>query len=278
MMRPAALILALLGLAAARAPAQQATPEPQDAASEPAPELKALADTCMAHKFETLVISESRRGGSRVRICGKQGQTDADWLKTLRDSIRQTEANDALSQPVKDQIVAALKVEISRLETAAAAPPATAAITGMSSEIVAPREPAPQYSVVPPLPAPLPRAGTPAAAARVAASAPLIRPRLTIRCALPRESFAACDGLKRETLLLIRADEDLAAGISLRFLRGGDARAELDLGSLRKGESLREKLPSRVCAGVMRGKVQVQILSKSQVAETLGPYPLHCGS
>ena len=77
---------------------------------------------------------------------------------------------------------------------------------------------------------------------------------------------------------MIRADEDLAAGTSLRFLRGGDMRAELDLGTLKKGESLREKLPARVCSGVLRGTVQVQILSKSQVAETLGPYPLHCGS
>ena len=36
--------------------------------------------------------------------------------------------------------------------------------------------------------------------------------------------------------------------------------------------------PGRVCAGVMRGKVQVQILRKDRVADTLGPYNLYCGS
>lgn len=77
---------------------------------------------------------------------------------------------------------------------------------------------------------------------------------------------------------MIRADEDLAAGTSVRFLRGGEERAELDLGSLKKGGSLRERLPGRVCAGVLRGKVEVQILSKGRVADTLGPYALYCGS
>jgi hypothetical protein len=33
-----------------------------------------------------------------------------------------------------------------------------------------------------------------------------------------------------------------------------------------------------VCSGVLRGKVEVQVLSKNQVAETLGPYALYCGS
>ena len=75
-----------------------------------------------------------------------------------------------------------------------------------------------------------------------------------------------------------RADEDVASGTSLRFLRGGDQRAELDLGPLRKGETLRERLPTRVCSGTLRGRVEVQVINKSQVAETLGPYALYCGS
>lgn len=78
--------------------------------------------------------------------------------------------------------------------------------------------------------------------------------------------------------MLIRADEDIAEGTSLRFLRGGTSRAELSLGALSKGQSMREKLPGRVCAGVMRGRVEVQVLSKGRVAETLGPYALYCGS
>ena len=86
-----------------------------DAAVEPPPELKALADTCAAHRFETMVTLQDGKRATKVKICGKQGQTDADWLNTLLDPIRQAEANDALAAG-QDQIVAALKAEISRLE------------------------------------------------------------------------------------------------------------------------------------------------------------------
>ena len=113
----------------------------------------------------------------------------------------------------------------------------------------------------------------------VTASADAVaRPRLSIRCAMPRETCATCARMERETQLMIRAEDDLPAGTSVRFLRGGNARAELELGTLKKGASLREKLPGGVCSGVLRGKVQVQILNNGRVAETLGPYSLYCGS
>jgi hypothetical protein len=271
------LILAGFGLAPTSALAEQAEPAPE-AAAEPSLKLKALADSCAAHKFETIVTLEGRKRGSRVRICGEPGQSDASWLNTLRSSIKQTQANDTLAQPVKDQIVSALNAEIERLESIAApaaAAPASSTLV-MSAEPVAPPEPAPQYSLVPPLPAPKPRVATAASAS--ASTAPVVKPRLTLRCALPRESFAGCSRLQRETQVLVRADEDLAEGTRLRFLRGGDQRAEIDLGPLRKGDSWREKLPGRVCSGVLRGKVEVQVLSKNQVADTLGPFALYCGS
>ena len=288
------LILGLLGMAGTSAFAQDtAIPSSEaleEAAPEPAPELKALAETCKARKFETIVVVDGRRRGSKVKICGEEGQSDADWLVTLRDSVAKTEADAAMAPALRDQIVTALKAEIARLE---AAPATTAAmpgpaldvqLVGMTDEVAAPAQAAPQYSTVPPLPAPMPRAtqapaasgATPAAAAAVAA--PVVRPRLTIRCALPREAFAGCASLERESQLMIRADEDIAPRTSLRFLRGGDTRAELELGTLRKGESMREKLPGRICAGVLRGKVQIQVLNAGKVAETLGPYALYCGS
>jgi hypothetical protein len=274
------LILAAFGLTATSAFGQEAA-VPTDAPTE----LKALAESCAAHKFETVVTRitlEGKTRGSRVRICGKDGQTDADWLVTLKDSVRKTEANDELEPTVRDQIVAALKEEIASLEGTTKHAPAIAPVASMGlshePEPVSVPEAPPQYSTVPPLPAPLPRVGTAAAAASLAASPPLIRPRLTIRCALPREPFAGCASLRRETQLMIRADEDIAPKTSLRFLRGGDARAELDLGMMKKGEALREKLAARVCSGVLRGKVQIQILTSGRVAETLGPYALYCGS
>ncbi len=269
------LILTAFGLAATGATAQEAETPPADVAAEPPPELKALAESCAARKFETMVIVEGRRRPISVKVCGKEGQSDADWLVTLRDSLKKTEANEQLEQPVRDQILVALKTEISRLESLAAAVAMPSATIAFSSAPVRTPEAAPQYSSVPAIPAPKPRvAGT-----LSNASAPTVaRPRLSIRCAMPRETFASCVRLERETQLMFRADEDLPAGTSVRFLRGGDERAELDLGTLKKGASLREKLPGRVCSGVLRGKVEVQILASGRVAESLGPYPLYCGS
>jgi hypothetical protein len=278
-----ALILGLFGLAATGAVAQDtAIPSSEaveEAAPAPDPKLQALA-ACTAHIFETIVTIEGRRRGSKVKICGEPGQSDAEWLNTLRDSVRKTEADAAMAPALRAQIMTALKAEISRLEAGASTPvnlPATR-VAGLSNELLPPAQPAPQYSVVPPLPAPLPRAGTAAAAASSVAAAPAIRPRLTIRCALPRESFGGCSSLVRETQVLIRADEDIAPKTSVRFLRGGDLRAELDLSALKKGETMREKLPTRVCSGVLRGKVQIQVLNAGKVTDTLGPYGLYCGS
>lgn len=271
-----ALILGAISLASGAALAQEAGAASDASASEPPARLRALADNCADHKFETVVVADGSGRGKKVKICGEPGQTDAEWLVTLKDSARKVEADQAMAQVVKDQIITALKTEIGRLEILAK--PASsgtpiATLTVPPAAVSVP-EAVPQYSSVPPLPAPLPRASvTPASATKP----PVARPRLTIRCALPRESFAECSRLERETQILIRADEDVA-GASLRFLRGGDQRADLDLGPLRKGESLRERLPTRVCSGTLRGRVQVQILSKSQVAETLGPYALYCGS
>ena len=271
-----ALILAGFSLWTTSAAAQEAANEAPG--EERAAALKALAESCSAHRFETMVVVDGSGRAKKVKICGEEGQSDADWLVTLRDSRSKAAADESMAEAVKDQIVAALGAEIERLEQSAAeaAPaPVTVATIDLPPQPLVVPEATPQYSTVPPLPAPKPRV---AGAAPTAASAPVARPRLTLRCALPRESFAGCARLERETQLLIRADEDLASGISLRFLRGGEARAELDLGSLRKGESLREKLPGRVCSGVLRGRVEVQVVSKSRVAETMGPYNLYCGS
>lgn len=287
-----ALILGVFSLASGAAWAQGTETAPTDAAAAEPSDLKALADSCDAHKFETMIVVDGSGRGKKVKICGEPGQTDAEWLVTLRDSAKKVEADPAMTQVVKDQIVAALKAEIDRVELmappASTTPLATIAVpsepvsTTSLATIATPSEPvstpeaAPQYSSVPQLPAPLPRAAVKAAGATT--KAPVERPRLTIRCALPREPFGECARLERETQLLIRADEDVAGGASLRFLRGGDQRAELDLGPLHKGDSVRERLPARVCSGVLRGKVQVQILNKSQVAETRGPYSLYCGT
>ena len=284
-MKTIPLIMAAFALGATSAAAQQAETPPVEAAVEPPPELKALADSCAAHKFETMVIAEGRRRPISVKICGKEGQSAADWLVTLKDSLAKTRSNAAMEPAVREKIVAALQAEIDRLESEAA----TASMTALSEDAaidlpsvpVVPHETAPQYSTLPPLPAPKRRApanlaGGAAAASTAQEAEPLARLNLRVRCGLPGETFDSCATLRGETRLLVQAGEDIAAGTVMRFVRDNDMREEIELGALKKGASLRFKLPGRVCRGVFRGKVEVQLVTKGRATETLGPYSLNC--
>ena len=280
MTRRLALILAATTLASASAVAQgQGAAQKDASAGQSSPlEMKALVESCTARKFETTVemTVDGTKRGSKVKLCGKEGQSDADWVTTLKDAAKKVEGNEKMPQAVKDQIIAALNAEIAMIG-------ATTVV--IITPPVAPAPPAerpPEYSTLPPLPtAPaiatiLPRS-TPAPPPR--------KPRLTIECLTPGEPGGGgpCISLERDTLLTIRADEDLAAGNSVRFLRRGNVRGEVALAQMRQGQSRRFKLPSQLCAGVVGSNVEIQILGRSasgtglnQVVDTLGPYQLRC--
>ena len=51
-----------------------------------------------------------------------------------------------------------------------------------------------------------------------------------------------------------------SGGTSLRFLRRGDDRGEIELALLRRGQSRRFGLPPRLCAGVAGSRVEIQIV------------------
>ena len=249
-----------------------------------------LIANCDAHKFETIVhiTVAGKPRSSRVKLCGQLGQTDAEWLRTLKDAIDKVAANESMAADAKDQVIAALNVEIAKLSptatelgplpsTVGALPPAT---TLAQPPVISPPVGGPvQYSTLPPLPAPIPAASV---AAVAATAPPLPAPRMTFRClAMNRLSAeGSCDLLERETLLTVRADEDLPGGTSLRFLRRGDDRGEVDLPALRRGQSWRFNLPPKVCAGVSGSRVEIQTVRSAkgtpQVVDTRGPFELRC--
>ena len=227
------------------------------------PEALKLVTDCDARKFETVVEREENgaKQSSKVKLCGKQGQTDTEWAATLKDAAAKIEANPKMPQSVKDQLSAALNAEIAKVETGAASPAASAVVE-------------------PPAPPPPPPAPQPAAAAAKSPTPATIlkKPRLTIRCLAPGEKGdgSSCSVMERATRLSIEADGDLASGASLRFLRRGDARAQLALAPMRQGETFRSKLPPELCAGVASTKVEIQVMGSGQVTDTLGPYSLRC--
>jgi hypothetical protein len=269
------------------------------AAPPPASDADAeMIAACNARMVEVPVTLTSKTGGpkqSKVKICGKVGQTDADWANTLKDAIAKVEANVRMAPAIKEQIVSGLKLEIAKLPAAAAAvvaPPAVVprsepapSIVPVATAPLVPNAPATtgpvEYSALPPMPAPLP-AVTVASAATAAAPPLLPAPRMTFRClsANTYGSQSACDLLERDTLMTVLADEDLPSGTSLRFMRRGDNRAEVDLTPLRRGQSQRFALPLRVCQGVTGSRVEIEVVRaakpSSQVVDTRGPFELRC--
>jgi hypothetical protein len=288
--------VAAIALAIGMLAAPPAKPPP----NSPAPQLKQLMESCDAHKFETIVDTtvEGQPHKSRVKLCGKEGQSDADWIGTLKDAIAKLRADKEMDPPVRDQIITAIETEIDRLDSngsrggilAQSPPPAVPRLDlpleTTSGEASAPPL-APEYSSLPPLPTappPPPSVLGPAVAGGVAASSGSIRvpsgpaPKLSFACFSPGDIGGAgpCTEFDRDTMLTVSAQSDLAKGIALRFLRNGEQRAEVDLAQLRRGKSLRIALPRGVCEGVGDGRLDLQLVEDGAEVKSDGPYPLRC--
>ena len=113
----------------------------------------------------------------------------------------------------------------------------------------------------------------------------LASPRITLLCSTSADPHGAeeCDNLYSTTVFTVRADERLSGDTSLRFLRKGDVRDDIQLAQMAEGETRRIRLPSRVCSGVTRGSVEIQIMRRPpgsnaarQVVDAYGPYDLRC--
>ena len=308
------LILLSVALAAAvPAVAQDQKPpatteQPQTA--EPASQVKTLIEDCDAHKFETVVESvvDGRTHRSKVKMCGVEGQTEAQWIGTLKDAIAKVEANEKMAASTRDQIITAVNAEIARLEVAGTQP-VTSNNLQEGRYQAGPKPLADDYTVLAPLPNnPPPRAHvlTPAEEAaavagaapaetpsaegakpvQIAVSPPVVRqaptkpvakPRLTISCiGADFPGGGECVTLTRDTLLRIRAGENISSGVALRFLRSGGEHGEIELGFLPSGKSVNYQLPSEICSGVVSAEVQISIVRNGQQVDRRGPYLLHC--
>ena len=258
---------AVAGAMTASAPAQE---QPQ--ATQGDSSAAAIVADCAARKFETRVEIEKdgEKRLTKLKLCAVKDADEAAWLRTLEDAKAKIAAHPDISNESKAKIAAELDAEIAKIKT------------GTAASVSAPAEPAqptarqPEYTAPAPLPPTPPVAVKPAmAASPLAAPA---KPRLTIRCLDPGDTGegSPCTLLERDTRLTIYAGDDLAGRTSLRFLRRGDQRGEVALAGLRRGQTVRSKLPEQLCIGVSSSKVEIQVLSSGQVAETLGPYKLRC--
>jgi hypothetical protein len=278
------------------------------------PAVPQLMQSCDAHKFETVVRAkvDGQLLDKKVKLCGVEGQSDADWIKTLKDAIAKLQANKEVEPAVRDQIVGAINREIARLSIEGSAPTPLRRDPGSGTDLSLSRD----YSTLPPLPPPretaeapvvppasnslpppqvadesrvrreyaqlppLPTAPAPAPVARPA-SIPAVAPRLTFGCDAPGDitSDAPCADFERETMLTIHARDDVPAGTLLQFVRNGQSQAELPLTGMRKGGALRTALPREVCRGFTNGRLELRLVRGevgSEVLTTEGPYNLRC--
>ena len=293
-----ALIAVAVGLPCSTAAHAQET--------QSAPDKAALIESCADRKFETIVTTtvEGKPHGQKVKICGVAGQSDEDWKRTLEDAVRKVEANDKMAASVREQIVHALKQEIARLDVTAIRPgTALGSATvipdrrelpkGGAAPAVSRRSP-PQpsrsleqdYGSLKPLPPPLPPVTASLGATTAAALNRLPSPRIRLLCSQPTDSRGTedCGDVYLNTIFTIRADEALTPRTSLRFVRKGDDRADIELAQMNAGQSVRIGLPKPVCTGVNRSTLEIQVLRRpqgngaAQVVDSHGPYYLRCSS
>jgi hypothetical protein len=300
--------------AGAAAPPSKKAPATNDAPAA----VKSVVQNCDAHKFETIVhaVVDGQLRDSKIKLCGVVGQRDGDWINTLRDAIRKLRDNTQMADAVRDQIINAINAEIARLtiigvgtprttrivhaEAAPAAPlsreysalppmppprdMSDAPIKGDAAAMPPPRETRPplpiqkDFAELPPLPTAPPPATTVLPRPRLV---PAVAPRLSFGCDTPGEmaSDAPCADFQRETMLTIHARDDVPTGTLLQFVRNDHSQAELALGGLRRGGSLRTALPAEVCRGFTSGKLELRIVQGEADAEVLstdGPYSLSC--
>ncbi len=111
--------------------------------------------SCDAHKFETVVeeLVDGQPHKSTVKLCGKEGQTDAQWIGTLKDAIAKLKLNPQMPEAVKNQIITALNSEIGRLSTIGAFHPQSSQAfnslgsAGLDSIVPQRRGPSPQSKI-----------------------------------------------------------------------------------------------------------------------------------
>jgi len=277
-----ALLMAVPALAGAVAPKKT---QPAKGAQQPAEPMKKLLQDCDAHKFEAVIEAtvDGQPHRSRMKLCGTEGQTDAEWLGTLKDALAKVVAAKSMPDPVKVQISAKLKGEIDRLTMLAdggiKVPPTSFALKRPTKPADAPLSR--DYAALPPLQT-TPTVAPPRLLTSVDGPA-LPRPRISMSCYSPGDltGDGPCAAFDRFTMLTVRAGEAIPAGTSLRFVRDGEQRSELSIAGLARGKSIRLALPPEVCSHVAGGSLEIQVVrgapnAAAQVVGTEGPFNLRC--
>lgn len=271
--------LSLILFVAAQAAAAPSAP----VAGSPPPAVRSAIEDCSAHKFETVVTAmvDGKPKSSKLRLCGTSGQSDAQWIGTLKDSVNKLTLNFQMQGTMREAMIAALNGEIARLEgrtsSAATATPITIKPraetkgSGLAG-----------YNSLPPMPAPTPASSVTLGQAPKPLPA-VARPPIRLECTTPGGAEGPCTDFERSTFVVVAARGAVQPGVRLRFLRDGEQRAEIMLGAMKKGQVRRFALPAPICNGVTSAQLRVETFVTPPVKDAApqrtgseGPFYLRC--
>ena len=209
---------------------------------------------------------------TKVTLCSKKNATRDELVQMLDDAATKLEQSN-IPEDRRFAIVQQIRAKISELKGASASASAPAATREPPAAVA--RVPAAPPKVTPPTTvAPV----VSQAPARAAAPVLAAKPRLALECMTPGEFLGGgpCVTLTRDTILTVKSGEALPGGLSLRFVRGGQTRAEVALSQMRKGQSVRLTIPRQLCSGVVESEAEIRIARGASVVDTVGPYLLRC--
>lgn len=237
--------------------AAKAAPPAEDAAS-----LREKVRDCEGERFVFAWGVGARP--TKVTLCGEKGATPDELARMIEDAATKVAATVSIPEDRRKAIVQQMEARAATLRktpvTALPSPARTGAVEPPIAPTVGPMpvaKPVQRPSILRPPPA---------------------KPRLSLECMTPGEFSRGgpCVTMTRDTVLIVKAGEALPDPIALRFVRSGDTRGEVALGSMRKGQSVRNRVPREVCSGISSGEAQIHVIRSGQVADRLGPYLLRC--
>jgi len=277
------LFAAMVAAAASQAPASGEILTKEQA--------EARLANCGTRRFES--IAEFEEGGkpkrSRLELCAKATDTQAEWIATLERNEAQIRAQTRLPESARFKLLSDLRAEIERLKGATQLAPITGApALALPKMPVVARSSDFEVAALPPLPAPKPAGPVAVGSSSIssAAAAPPaaprgIRPRLSVKCAVPGGNPLSCDYLSLDDLFILKAEEDLASPLTLTFRRtkSGDV-ATVGVRRLAKGDVSNIKVPAVICKGVVKATFDVQVSGRGTgtmpYVDTLGPFKKAC--
>jgi hypothetical protein len=211
-----------------------------------------------------------------VTLCSEKGATTDEIVRMIDEAAAKIEATTSIPEDRRTALIQQMRAKIAELqgqlpvaEPAAPAPIAVADVPPASA--VAETAAGPAATAAPSAAPPV----SPRPAERATGS--LSKPKLSFSCISPEyPAGGPCVTLSRDTIVTLRSGEPVPSGFALRFVRQGDAKAEIALGALRKGQSLRLAIPQQVCSGVVSAEVEMDVVGGGRVLDRQGPYLLHC--